>query len=247
VTPDQGKGRLWPIVRALLTVAMLAALVPRLRSAELFPDHRLQAVLWIAGALALTVVAMFLSAVRWQQMLHALELPSPLLPLFSHSLAGLFVSNFLPTTVGGDVLRAMRGFDEVLGAGTPTRGGEDLDLLCRTITDGHTLVYEPAALLWHLHRRPYRALRRQMYSYGMGLSATVTKWLLDKGTSRQVLSRLPAGVGRVLRPDSTKNAAKTPDYPAELNRLEVLGLLVGPVAYLRSRSQDRRLHHSDNT
>jgi len=108
VTPDQGKGRLWPIVRALLTVAMLAALVPRLRSAELFPDHRLQAVLWIAGALALTVVAMFLSAVRWQQMLHALELPSPLLPLFSHSLAGLFVSNFLPTTVGGDVLRATR-------------------------------------------------------------------------------------------------------------------------------------------
>ncbi len=99
---------MWLAVRLVLTVVMLAVLVPRLRSADLFPDRRLQTLLFIAAALALNLVAIFLSTVRWQQMLHALELPSPLPALLSHTLAGLFVSNFLPTTVGGDVLRATR-------------------------------------------------------------------------------------------------------------------------------------------
>ena len=108
MSADHRKGRVWLWVRVVLTVVMLAVLVPRLRSAELFPDHGLRTVLWIAGAALLTVGAILLSTVRWQQMLHALELPSPLPPLLAHILAGLFVSNFLPTTVGGDVLRATR-------------------------------------------------------------------------------------------------------------------------------------------
>ena len=108
MSADHRKGRVWLWVRVVLTVVMLAVLIPRLRSAELFPDHGLRAVLWIAGAALLTVGAILLSTVRWQQMLHALEVPSPLPPLLSHILAGLFVSNFLPTTVGGDVLRATR-------------------------------------------------------------------------------------------------------------------------------------------
>lgn len=105
---ENGKGRVWLTVRVVLTVVMLAILVPRLRSAELLPGHHLQALLWIVGALLLTLVAIVLSAFRWQQMLHALELPTALAPLVSHTLAGLFVSNFLPTTVGGDVVRATR-------------------------------------------------------------------------------------------------------------------------------------------
>jgi len=56
----------------------------------------------------LNLVAIGLSTVRWQQMLHALDLPTPLPSLVSHTFAGLFVTNFLPTSVGGDVLRAAR-------------------------------------------------------------------------------------------------------------------------------------------
>jgi len=108
VSPENVKGRVWLAVRVVLTVVMLAILVPRLRSADLFPDRHLQALLFIAAALVLHLVAVLLSTVRWQQMLHALELPTPLPSLLSHTLAGLFVSNFLPTTVGGDVLRATR-------------------------------------------------------------------------------------------------------------------------------------------
>jgi uncharacterized membrane protein YbhN (UPF0104 family) len=107
-SPRNVKGRVWLTVRVVLTVVMLAVLVPRLRSADLFPDRHLKALLFIVAALALNFVAIVLSTVRWQQMLHALDLPTPLPPLLSHTFAGLFVSNFLPTTVGGDVLRATR-------------------------------------------------------------------------------------------------------------------------------------------
>lgn len=91
-----------------MTVVMLAILLPRLRTETLFPNHHLQAVLWMAGAVLAAVLAVALSTIRWQQMLRALELPTDLPGLLSHTLAGLFVSNFLPTTVGGDVVRATR-------------------------------------------------------------------------------------------------------------------------------------------
>ena len=108
MSSERRRGRAWLAVRLILTVVMLAILVPRLHPSTLFPDHHLQTVLWMAGAIAVAVLSVVLWTFRWQQMLHALELPAALPPLLSHTLAGLFVSNFLPTTIGGDVVRASR-------------------------------------------------------------------------------------------------------------------------------------------
>ena len=58
---------------------------------------------WAIAAVALTITAFVLAAHRWQRVLHALGCPQPLPRLFSHYMAGQFVSNFVPTTVGGDV------------------------------------------------------------------------------------------------------------------------------------------------
>lgn len=87
---------------------MLAFLVPRIHLASLFPRPQLSTVGWLAGGLAMYTVAVLLSTVRWAQVLEALDIPSELPPLVSHTLAGMFVSNFLPSTVGGDVLRVTR-------------------------------------------------------------------------------------------------------------------------------------------
>ncbi|MGK5110454.1 MULTISPECIES: glycosyltransferase [unclassified Geodermatophilus] len=134
------------------------------------------------------------------------------------------------------VLRDLGGFAIDLGAGTVAWGGEDLDVLRRTISAGHTVVYEPAALMWHYHRRSMEALRKQMYRYGVGLSATVTKWVFeDRKTAVDVLRRIPRGVAHVARPGSAKNKGKSAEFPRVLTALELLGVLVGPVAYLRSR------------
>ena len=155
-------------------------------------------------------------------------------PLYPYD-AGRFGSG-ANIALRADVARSLGGFAVDLGAGTPAHGGEDLDLLQRVVSTGHTLVYEPSALLWHAHRRSEEALRRQMYRYGVGLSATVTKWLLqDRRTAWDVARRLPAGAVHVLAPSSRKNAQRSTGYPAHLAARELLGLLVGPVAYLRSR------------
>ena len=95
-------------LRVVASAAMLAFLVPRIHLASLFPSRQLSTLGWLAGGLAVYTVAVFLSTVRWGQVLHALEIPSHLPPLVSHTLAGMFVSNFLPSTVGGDVLRVTR-------------------------------------------------------------------------------------------------------------------------------------------
>ena len=63
-------------------------------------------------------------------------------------------------------LRAIGGFDPALGAGSPTLGGEDLAAFFQIIMAGHTLVYEPSAIVHHLTAGTTRGLRKQMYGYG---------------------------------------------------------------------------------
>ena len=41
--------------------------------------------------------------------------------------------------------RAAGGFDEALGPGTPTHGGEDGEFMIRLILAGHAVGYEPGA------------------------------------------------------------------------------------------------------
>jgi GT2 family glycosyltransferase len=160
------------------------------------------------------------------------------MPLYPYN-AGLFGAG-ANMAFRADVLRSLGGFAPELGTGTVAHGGEELELFVRTINAGHTLVYEPAALLWHHHRRSLEAIRRQMFRYGIGLSATVTKWMLgDRRTALDVARRLPTGVVYVLSPGSKKNANKSADFPRMLTMLELCGILVGPVAYVRSRRRDR--------
>jgi uncharacterized membrane protein YbhN (UPF0104 family) len=98
-------------LRIVLSAAMLAVLlwrVPDFEASELMPDWRPASAVWLTLAILLTVASIALSAVRWQQVLHALDLPTPLKPLLSIYFAGQFVANVLPTTIGGDVVRVAR-------------------------------------------------------------------------------------------------------------------------------------------
>ena len=63
---------------------------------------------WLAGAGLLLVVSYALSTLRWMQVTRALGLRARFESLLAHSLAGQFVSNALPTTIGGDVVRVAR-------------------------------------------------------------------------------------------------------------------------------------------
>ncbi|GAA0535465.1 hypothetical protein GCM10010172_15880 [Paractinoplanes ferrugineus] len=135
------------------------------------------------------------------------------------------------------------GFDEALGAGTLTRGGEDLDIFVRVMLDHGAIAYEPSAVVWHHHRADEAALLRQMYGYGTGFTAYVTKLLLSPHTRGEVLRRVPAGLAKMVRikrqTDQRLNDNPVPT-PAGAMRREFTGYLTGPVLYVRARRAVRR-------
>ena len=104
--------RRWVLpLRIGASLAMLAIIwwrFPHLSWSNVLPDWDGDSIGWMAGALVLTFAAIILSAVRWQQTLLALDLRSRLRPLVNLEFAGQFVSNVLPSTIGGDVLRVSR-------------------------------------------------------------------------------------------------------------------------------------------
>ncbi len=134
-------------------------------------------------------------------------------------------------------LLELGGFDPALGNGTPALGGVDFEMLLRTILRGHRILYQPTAVVHHLHRRDLQSLRRQIYAYGAGIAAVMLRTL---GADPRlipdfVFRRLPRGLWFALDPRSGKNANKHQDYPSELTWLELRGLLAGPLLYTRSR------------
>lgn len=137
------------------------------------------------------------------------------------------------------LLRRLGGFDPALGVGTLTRGGEDLDLFLRVLYAGRAVVYMPAAVVWHAHRSDYPALMKQMFGYGSGLSALMTKVLLDPVMRRDFLRRLPRGVRMIVtnrRATEDRFAGEAgPPTPEGAFRRELRGLASGPWLYRRSR------------
>ena len=100
--------RMWAWLRILLSLVVLAFVLRRVHPSNLDLDFTRSTVLWLAAALVVTFGAVVLSALRWQRVLAALDLDGRIPTLVRHHLAGLFVSSFLPSTVGGDVLRVTR-------------------------------------------------------------------------------------------------------------------------------------------
>jgi glycosyltransferase involved in cell wall biosynthesis len=88
-----------------------------------------------------------------------------------------------------DALQSLGGFDECLGAGSPSRGGEDLDIFVRLLRGGYEISYEPSALVWHTHRVEDSQLRGQMFGYGLGLTAYLTKFAIAPETREEVARR----------------------------------------------------------
>lgn len=98
-------------LRIVVSVAMLTILIARIPTDELddlWPDWTLSTFGWLVGAIVATAGAFVLAAARWHEVAITLGMKAPLGSLVNHYLAGQFVGNFLPTTIGGDVLRVTR-------------------------------------------------------------------------------------------------------------------------------------------
>jgi GT2 family glycosyltransferase len=134
------------------------------------------------------------------------------------------------------VLQASGGFDEALGVGTPTRGGEDLAMFVELLMAGHQLGYEPTAIIEHQHRATMAELDRQIYGYGLGFTAMLTAVALrDPRHLLGLAGIVPAWVKSLREESSAKSVNRADDYPPGLARAEIRGMSAGPLTYLRAR------------
>ena len=162
--------------------------------------------------------------------------PSGLYP-FS---AGIFGTgaNF---AVRRSVVDRLGGFDPLLGAGGPGRGGEDLDMFLRLILAGGRICYLPSALVWHQHRSDTEALSEQIYSYGYGLGAYLAKHLLGGQLPTVLLGhglrQTRVVLGRMRRA-SQAGQMRTGGKRLALN--EARGVLAGALCYYRASRRTSR-------
>jgi GT2 family glycosyltransferase len=141
------------------------------------------------------------------------------------------------------LLFELGGFDEALGVGSPTGGGEDIDWFVRVVLNDHALLYQPDAVVWHNHRSSEDALSAQLDNYGLGLGAVLAK-LAGNPKARRAMAPL---VGRAVV--HTWRLLMAQGDSAEKVGLgnamrEFRGILKGPWALRRARRHgpSRPLH-----
>jgi GT2 family glycosyltransferase len=138
---------------------------------------------------------------------------------------------------------ALGGFDEALGVGSPTRGGEDIDMFVRVLLAGHALAYLPSAVVWHRHRADMSALHDQIVGYGLGLGAWIAKLLSDRRTAPMVLRRGARGLLHMRRATKVSIGAEGESGGFGARKLaatERWAAAQGPLALFRARRAGAR-------
>lgn len=78
------------------------------------------------------------------------------------------------------LLVELGGFDDVLGAGRRFGGSEDLDMFCRILAEGRTIVHTPNSIVQHVNTREGEEYTDLHYRYGLGLGAMTNKWFRSR-------------------------------------------------------------------
>jgi uncharacterized protein (TIRG00374 family) len=112
-------GRRYALMAAKLAVSLLllALLFSRLDVAQLWQSARQASVPWLVVALGLYTLNIATSAWRWHLLLEAQHIRVPGRTLFGSLLVAVFFNNFLPSNIGGDVIRIR---DTAQAAGSKT-------------------------------------------------------------------------------------------------------------------------------
>jgi GT2 family glycosyltransferase len=133
------------------------------------------------------------------------------------------------------VLDLVGGFEETLSPGMPTRAGEDYEFFSRILTAGYRIVYDPAAISWHRHRRTWGELRHAIFGYGIAVYA---QWTHSFFVEHEfMIPRLALSWFRYKQlPNLVRSLLRKPDrIPLDLLLAELLGCAAGPFAYMRAR------------
>lgn len=94
------------VARGAVTVALLAFVLWRLDLSALADAFARLSWPWIVATVAIIYAAIAVSAWKWGEILSRRGLPARFGPLLRFYMIGQFFNNVLPTTIGGDVVRA---------------------------------------------------------------------------------------------------------------------------------------------
>ncbi len=92
-------------VRVIVSIGLLAILFSRVDMSALWSTARSASPAWILIALALYFAHILAATWRWHVLLHAQDVRARASTLLSSYLVAIFFNNFLPSNIGGDVVR----------------------------------------------------------------------------------------------------------------------------------------------
>lgn len=98
--------RLLPLLRVAVSVALIAWVLRRANLAEVGEAFRSADLLMVLLAISLNPLGYACSVGRWQLLLRAQGVDVPFGSLLRSFLVGVFFNNLLPSTIGGDAVRA---------------------------------------------------------------------------------------------------------------------------------------------
>jgi uncharacterized protein (TIRG00374 family) len=93
-------------VRCLVSISLIWYLLSRVEFSAVFASIKSANLLWLVLSFITLGIGKILTSVRWQLLLNAQGVSIRLLSLIASVYIGQFFNSFLPTTVGGDAIRA---------------------------------------------------------------------------------------------------------------------------------------------
>jgi glycosyltransferase involved in cell wall biosynthesis len=132
--------------------------------------------------------------------------------------------------------------NKALGAGTPSGCSEDTYLFYKILKAGYGISYQPAAYVFHRHRKSLKEFYKQIFNYSKGHVAYNLLTLFNDRDKRglvRILYELP--FSHLLK--IKRRLLMQTKYPLSLTAVEILGNLLGPIALLRSilKASDNKL------
>ena len=117
MSPGSGrKAAIW-IAKIVVSAVLLTLLFSRVDFPTLWAHARNASPAWLAASLGFSTVMLGISAWRWGVLLESAGVPLPFRRLVTSFLVATFFNNFLPSNIGGDVVRIA---DTARAAGSKT-------------------------------------------------------------------------------------------------------------------------------
>src|SRR6476469_3316253 len=184
--PSRARRLLVTAIKIVVSLGLLAVLFSRVDVSRLWGITRQASVAWLTMALLLYFLMILTSAVRWGVLLRAQHVNLPFKYLTNSFLVATFFNNFLPSNIGGDVIRVT---DTAKAAGSKTLA-TTVVLIDRGLgVLGLALMAATGATL--MQRMALDPLRPGMLWAGFGAGAIIaTPALLMPETATRILQPL---------------------------------------------------------